>query len=142
VTITLLDAEPFEVFVNVGKSGTDTGAFAEALGRLISTQLRATRLASRRDRARELVDQLRQIGGSRDIGFGPDRIRSVPDAIGWAIHHALGPGPDGSRSINGSAPAGSLPVIHGDLCPICGAAAVVVEEGCRHCLACGLYSEC
>ena len=29
----------------------------------------------------------------------------------------------------------------GDLCPECGEAAVVNEEGCRKCYACG-YSEC
>jgi ribonucleoside-diphosphate reductase alpha chain len=29
----------------------------------------------------------------------------------------------------------------GDLCPECGAAAVVNEEGCRKCYGCG-YSEC
>jgi ribonucleoside-diphosphate reductase alpha chain len=29
----------------------------------------------------------------------------------------------------------------GDLCPQCGEAAVVNEEGCRKCYACG-YSEC
>jgi ribonucleoside-diphosphate reductase alpha chain len=34
-----------------------------------------------------------------------------------------------------------IPVRIGDLCPECGAAAVVNEEGCRKCYGCG-YSEC
>jgi len=33
------------------------------------------------------------------------------------------------------------PMKIGDLCPECGEAAVVNEEGCRKCYACG-YSEC
>jgi hypothetical protein len=33
------------------------------------------------------------------------------------------------------------PMRIGDLCPECGEAAVVSEEGCRKCYACG-YSEC
>ena len=35
----------------------------------------------------------------------------------------------------------SQPMKIGDLCPECGEAAVVNEEGCRKCYACG-YSEC
>ena len=38
-----------------------------------------------------------------------------------------------------SKPAGAMQI--GDLCPDCGEAAVVNEEGCRKCYACG-YSEC
>jgi ribonucleoside-diphosphate reductase alpha chain len=41
-------------------------------------------------------------------------------------------------------PAGDLPASPmkiGDLCPECGVAAVINEEGCRKCYSCG-YSEC
>ncbi len=38
-------------------------------------------------------------------------------------------------------PEGVQPMKIGDLCPECGEAAVVNEEGCRKCYACG-YSEC
>ena len=34
-----------------------------------------------------------------------------------------------------------VPLRFGDLCPECGQAAVVNEEGCRKCYACG-FSEC
>jgi len=38
--------------------------------------------------------------------------------------------------------AGQLPLFPaGDLCPECGHAALVNEEGCRRCYTCG-YSEC
>jgi ribonucleoside-diphosphate reductase alpha chain len=35
----------------------------------------------------------------------------------------------------------SLLQTKGDLCPECGQAAVIAEEGCRKCYACG-FSEC
>ena len=34
------NAEPFEVFLNVGKAGSDTAAVSEAIGRMISLALR------------------------------------------------------------------------------------------------------
>jgi predicted RNA-binding Zn-ribbon protein involved in translation (DUF1610 family) len=48
------------------------------------------------------------------------------------------------RTIEEEAADSSLPVSAmkiGDLCPECGEAAVVNEEGCRKCYACG-FSEC
>jgi ribonucleoside-diphosphate reductase alpha chain len=50
-----------------------------------------------------------------------------------------------SNGNGGHAKESSGPVQHtlkiGDLCPECGEAAVVNEEGCRKCYACG-FSEC
>ncbi|HEU5200963.1 MAG TPA: hypothetical protein VFU32_15095, partial [Ktedonobacterales bacterium] len=74
-----------EVFVNVGKAGSDIAALAEALGRLISLHLRVASPLSPNERAQEIVDQLRGIGGSRAVGFGLDQIRSMPDAVARAL---------------------------------------------------------
>jgi ribonucleoside-diphosphate reductase alpha chain len=74
-----------EVFVNVGKAGSDIAALAEALGRLISLHLRVASPLSPNERAQEIVDQLRGIGGSRAVGFGPEQIRSMPDAVARAL---------------------------------------------------------
>ncbi|HEY7347258.1 MAG TPA: adenosylcobalamin-dependent ribonucleoside-diphosphate reductase [Ktedonobacterales bacterium] len=91
-----------EVFINVGNAGSDVAAWAEALGRLISLQLRIASPLSPAERAREIVDQLRGIGGSRAVGFGRDQTRSLPDAVARALElhleeqpggHALAAGP-------------------------------------------------
>ena len=74
-----------EVFVNVGKAGSDIAGLAEALGRLISLHLRIASPLSPSERAREIIDQLRGIGGSRAVGFGPEQIRSLPDAVARAL---------------------------------------------------------
>jgi ribonucleoside-diphosphate reductase alpha chain len=74
-----------EVFVNVGKAGSDVAALAEALGRLISLHLRLDSPVSQDERAVEVARQLRSIGGNTSIGFGADRVRSLPDAVARAL---------------------------------------------------------
>lgn len=91
--------EPLEIFINIGKAGSDVAAMAEALGRTISTTLRLKGELSPKQRAREIALQLSGIGGRRWVGFGPNKIRSLPDAIGVALssHYEWG--------INGKAEA-------------------------------------
>ncbi len=74
-------SEPFEVFINNGKSGSDVSAMADALGRMISFVLRIHSPVPARERMREIVSELTGIGGSRSVGFGENRVRSVPDAV-------------------------------------------------------------
>jgi ribonucleoside-diphosphate reductase alpha chain len=85
ITINSDEHGPFEVFVNVGKAGSDISALAEALGRMISLNLRILSPLSQTDRAQEIADQLRGIGGSRSVGFGMQQVRSLPDAVARAI---------------------------------------------------------
>jgi ribonucleoside-diphosphate reductase alpha chain len=144
--------EPFEVFIAVGKAGSEVAAMAEALGRLISTTLRFGNHRPAGERAREIVEQLRGIGGGSAVGFGPDRVRSLPDAVAKAIslHFQI---IDNRYEINDGAeekapPSVPLSRIHNplslgfrDLCPSCGAAALIFEEGCAKCSNCG-FSKC
>lgn len=76
---------PLEVFINVGKAGSDVAAMAEALGRAISTSLRLRGDLSPKERVKELCLQLSGIGGRRSVGFGQARIRSLPDAVSVAL---------------------------------------------------------
>ena len=61
--------EPFEVFVQVGKAGSDTMAVAEALGRLVSLVLRLPSPLTPRRRLEEAISQLSRIGGGQPTGF-------------------------------------------------------------------------
>jgi ribonucleoside-diphosphate reductase alpha chain len=106
------------------------------------------------------VRQLSGIGGGRSLGFGPNRVRSLPDGVGQVLDEYL----NGRKthqvteSETPSAPQkdpqpeqllNNLPQVEaaatimkmGDLCPECGEATMVNEEGCRKCYTCG-YSEC
>ena len=163
------EGQPFEVFINTSKAGSETAAISEAIGRLISFILRLSSPVKPLERLEEVYRQLSGLGGDRPLGFGPYRIRSLPDGVAHALKQYLdtkreGEGEEGeaqegavslgtmafhlpllspssSEKSNGEMgspfPAGKT----GELCPECGQAAMVNEEGCRKCYACG-YSEC
>ncbi len=151
VTINLNGEEqPFEVFLNVGKAGSDTAAVAEAIGRLISLTLRLPSSMEPRERLEKIAEQLGGIGGGRPLGFGHNRILSLPDAVARVLTEHLrehAPQSDEEEDEPQPAPpmassAGQLTLFPvGDLCPACGQAAMAYIEGCRRCYACG-HSEC
>jgi ribonucleoside-diphosphate reductase alpha chain len=130
------ESDPFEVFVQVGKAGSDTMAVAEALGRLISLILRLPSPLSARRRVEEVISQLARIGGGQPTGFGAARILSLPDALARTLGEHVG-----QRAAPTSEAAG--PVLHqiGDLCRECGQATFIYEEGCKKCVSCG-FNEC
>lgn len=131
--------QPFEVFIHAAKAGSDTMAVSEAIGRLISYVLRLASPMTQRERLKEVVRQLSGIGGGRPLGFGINRVLSLPDGVAQVLDNYLTQSPVIEK--NGHHPQVSAKVLIGDLCPECGEAAVVNEEGCRKCYACG-YSEC
>jgi ribonucleoside-diphosphate reductase alpha chain len=130
------DGEPFEVFVQVGKGGSDTMAVAEALGRLISLVLRLPSPFSAQRRLEEVISQLSRIGGSQPTGFGPSKVLSLPDALARVLAEHIGQlKPRPPAALDG----GSKTI--GDLCKECGQATFIYEEGCKKCLSCG-FNEC
>ncbi len=135
------DDHPFEVFCNVGKAGSDTAAVSEAIGRLISLCLRLPSPMTPTERLKVIIEQLAGIGGGRPMGFGPQRVRSLPDGIAQVLALDLGAQPEHQSHDEPAELKGSPLFKIGDLCPSCGEAAFVAEEGCRRCHSCG-YSEC
>ena len=151
------DGQPFEVFIQTAKAGSDTAAVSEAIGRLISYLLRLASPVSPRDRLKEIVNQLSGIGGGRPLGFGPLRVLSLPDGVAQVLDDFLNRSADEPETTytNGHGNGHGAPVlaqletastaapvgIVGDLCPECGNSSLVNEEGCRKCNSCG-YSEC
>ncbi len=71
--------QPFEVFLNLGKAGGSAMADAEAIGRLISLALRSG------ISLQEIHRQLRGISSDRAVGLGPNKVLSLPDAVGIAL---------------------------------------------------------
>jgi ribonucleoside-diphosphate reductase alpha chain len=117
-------------------------AMAEALGRMISYALQVPSTLTPEERAREIARQLRGIGGSRSVGFGAAQVRSLPDAVAMALlRHLEGEG--GAVMTREGEQQLQLPInpARANLCPGCGSASLVYEEGCKKCYACG-HSEC
>ena len=75
--------------MNVGKAGSDVAAVSEALGRLISLVLRLPSPLDANERLKMVVDQLAGIGGGRSMGFGANRVRSLPDAVAQVLREHL-----------------------------------------------------
>jgi ribonucleoside-diphosphate reductase alpha chain len=158
---------PFEVFITApGKAGSDLHADAEGLGRLISLQLRTTAPQNRMQMLKLVIDQLKDIRGSRSYGMGPNRVFSLPDAVAGALLDHFFPqdkaqqlnlfvqpelmGMNGSDEDPDDEPDynngngnghGKGALVGADICPSCGTVALVHEEGCKHCYNCG-FSEC
>lgn len=162
--------EPLEMFITVGKAGSDVYAMAEGLGRMVSVALRFSSHLPVEIRVKEIIEQMRGIGGARTSGFGKDKIRSLPDAVakvlsmhyglsGAATNHST----DQSHFVgNGLADkkieeapklvskveqpslmqaSATVRSTSFDICPSCGEVSLVHEEGCKKCYGCG-YSEC
>lgn len=131
---------PVEVFLNVGKAGTDVAALSEALGRLISGWLIVSYDSIKT--GKEIISQLVGIGGAKSVGFGKNRISSIPDAVAKVLADDLGVQVrnNGSNVIEEDSPKISV-FSYTDMCPDCGNASLVQEEGCTKCYNCG-YSAC
>jgi len=138
---------PFEVFCTLGKAGGAATADAEAVGRLISMALRSGIPVS------AVKDQLRGISSDRAVGVGPNKVLSLPDAIGQAIERYMAEkegvqetlplavsvdadGSQGQLSVDGAAHTSFF-----GSCPECGAGQLSFSEGCVTCHICG-YSQC
>ncbi|RIX59386.1 adenosylcobalamin-dependent ribonucleoside-diphosphate reductase [Paenibacillus nanensis] len=151
ITINDLDGVPAEIFLNVGKAGSDVFAMAEALGRVCSLFLR---YGDHGDKVKLLVKHLKGIGGSGAIGFGVNRVESIADAVAKALEMHAGSGADQlaaarapeaenaehraeKERLNATATAQA----EVDLCPSCGSAALISTEGCEQCFNCG-FSKC
>lgn len=160
ITINDLDGVPSEIFLNVGKAGSDVFAMAEALGRVCSLFLR---YGDHGHKVELLIKHLKGIGGSGAIGFGPNRVESIADAVAKALETHVQNGPYGDHdpapvaatiahheehAEHAHAEGGSASHTHAgavatsrDLCPSCGSASLINIEGCKTCSNCG-YSKC
>ena len=159
VTITEDDkSQPFEVFISLGKAGGSLMSDVEAMGRLISLSLRSGIPMS------EIHRQLRGISSDKVIGLGPNKVMSVPDAIGIAIERWMQEKQGVQQDLLGSAtkaeavvrPITTAPSLGGSqpladystarapdmmgACPDCGSQ-LEFAEGCVKCHVCG-FSEC
>lgn len=144
ITVNEVDGKPFEVIVNVGKAGSDVFAMSEALGRVSTLFLRFGELPNG-NKASLLIKHLKGIGGSGGVGFGPNRVESIPDAVAKAIEMHIDE--DNEQQFEQHTSNLQEDDIHGDvetsldLCPQCGSASLVHQDGCKNCASCG-YSRC
>ncbi|MDR3362477.1 MAG: vitamin B12-dependent ribonucleotide reductase [Desulfovibrio sp.] len=124
LTVNEVDGEPFEVFATIGKSGRSITAKAEAIGRLVSLALRSG------VSVRDVVSQIKGIGGEHPVFRGKGLLLSIPDAIAWVLE----------KRYLANEHLGGVSDLTGRSCPECGDV-LVFQEGCLICPACG-FSRC
>ncbi|OXM84072.1 adenosylcobalamin-dependent ribonucleoside-diphosphate reductase [Paenibacillus rigui] len=149
ITINDMNGSPSEVFLNVGKAGSDVFAMSEALGRVCSLFLR---YGDHGNKVQLLTKHLKGIGGSGAIGFGANRVESIADAVAKALEMHGEFHDDADAYVTATQEIVAEPLAsqyavnrHAatslDLCPSCGSASLINSEGCRNCSSCG-YSRC
>ncbi|MCG7382704.1 adenosylcobalamin-dependent ribonucleoside-diphosphate reductase [Paenibacillus sp. ACRRY] len=150
ITINDLGGIPAEIFLNVGKAGSDVFAMAEALGRVCSLFLR---YGDHGHKVELLIKHLKGIGGSGAIGFGVNRVESIADAVAKALESHVQSIPQESTNEEAGQSVDQIsesvivdePLLtytaSRDLCPSCGSASLINIEGCKTCSQCG-YSKC
>lgn len=127
LTVNEVDGQPFEVFTTIGKSGRSITAKAEAIGRLVSLCFRSG------VPVRDVVQQLKGIGGEHPVFQKKGILLSIPDAISWVLEN---------RYLKDEAPvlANKDQDLQNPSCPECGSE-MTFQEGCHICQNCG-YSRC
>jgi len=154
--------QPFEVFISLGKAGGALMADVESIGRLVSLALRSG------IPMKEIHRQLRGISSDRVVGLGPNKVLSVPDAIGIAIEKWMQDKQGVQQDLLAASGAPGVPATAGESvragdivpgttgeagfrtgdqiqdfigsCPDCGSQLAFIE-GCVKCHVCG-FSEC
>lgn len=126
ITLNFDGTEPFEIFINVGKSGSEMKAMTEALSRVISIGLRSG--CSLED----FIDTLKGLSGKEYWMLDADEervTRSIPDAIALLLEKLINREVKAARLRDKSM-----------VCPECGAPLEMIS-GCEYCFSCG-YSPC
>lgn len=154
---------PVEVFFNIGKAGDDVMAMGEALGRLASLALRhGASLGG-------VAHQLEGVGGQTKIAFQKSVPHAISEALTSlnrenddsdiealeAVLPAEAVIPQVVKEFVEDTLLAPVPTVeelkkvttvrkkpsHNYVCPDCGQATVVLEEGCKKCVNCG-WSAC
>lgn len=129
------DGSVAEVHVDLGAAGSDIAAIAKGMG-LTATLALNPRLQSltNDEKVAWLIKQYSKIHGSTSHGFGPKRVNSLPHAIAKVLEEHI-------ASENTSEPKLHSGVQSADICPECGQATFVRQDGCQTCMTCG-FSKC
>ncbi|UQN07621.1 adenosylcobalamin-dependent ribonucleoside-diphosphate reductase [Deinococcus sp. QL22] len=152
VTVNHLGGKPVEVMVISGRAGDEANADSEALGRVVSIALQHG------VPAQAIIKTLRGLNGGLYGSYNGRLVGSKADLIAVALETfqkdmdagALPPLAGGSSdtpaaaltgvSVSGVSVSG-MDSMSRERCPVCEEKAVIREEGCLKCQACG-YSKC
>ncbi|MFZ8813916.1 MAG: LAGLIDADG family homing endonuclease [Thermus aquaticus] len=141
VTVNVLEGHPIEVILTSGKAGDEANADSEALGRVVSIALQYGVPPE------AIIRTLRGINGGLYGTYQGRLVSSKADLIAVALEtipkelKGLSPKEEAEAEPLPALSGGGVELQGAGLCPSCGERALVREEGCWKCQACG-YSKC
>jgi ribonucleoside-diphosphate reductase alpha chain len=148
-----------EIFITLGKTGSEEKSYTEAIGRLISKYLQAG------GDVKEAIDSMKGIKSNSSISYDNGiKIYSIPDSIAKALEimsglttpmYSAGLSPTSAQPSSPITIAGQqMPInapmpqevknggeVKAELCISCGERGVIHENGCYTCQICG-YTKC
>jgi ribonucleoside-diphosphate reductase alpha chain len=131
---------PYRVFANIPPLGTEIAGLTAVIGILLSKYLDSGGKAER------ILKHLNSVKGDKPLGFGPNRVESIPHALSQILREHLKK--HGHLTVNGNqAPPASVPRAaeagESATCPQCYSTNVEFVSGCREptCFDCG-FSNC
>ncbi|MDE1825442.1 MAG: adenosylcobalamin-dependent ribonucleoside-diphosphate reductase [Candidatus Micrarchaeota archaeon] len=139
ITINTDSTGPKEVFVNMGRTGSDDKSYSEAIGRLASLYFQ------KGGDVKDVIRSLKGIQGRTPTWDHGVQLLSMPDAVAKALeavttgaHQAV---IDKNATLGPARKESEEKLIGLGDCPKCHEHMLVSESGCEDCKACG-YSRC
>lgn len=149
---------PFETFISVGKTGSVVSSLTQPLARLASACLRIVEPEESWLALEIIISQLDGIKDGRSVGFGENKVHSLPDGVAKILKEyvinkttrvnskELTAFIDLKKTTDGEQPQQQTetkkpaivlpPGVEADICRECGECAVVEQEGCSRCYNC------
>jgi ribonucleoside-diphosphate reductase alpha chain len=119
--------DPYRVFVNMPPIGTEISGMASILGVVVSKYLELG------GDLKHLIKHFQSVTGDRPVGFGPNRIQSIPHALSIIFKDFI-------KTAKG-APVDVVAFEEKQSCPECFSSNFKKQEGCNLCHDCG-FSSC
>ena len=139
-----------EVFITLGKTGADIAAIADGMA-IALTGLLSPRISnlSEAEKVDWIIKKFKGITGQTSVGFGPQAVSSLPDAIAKVFIESNNASENeeflGEVELVPTTVQKKNNVDSVDICPNCGRSTFVKQDGCTTCLpdlgGCG-HSKC
>ncbi len=134
---------PFRVFANIPPLGTEIAGLTAVIGILLSKYLETG------GKAEKILKHLNSVKGDKPIGFGPNRVESIPHALSQILrehlkkHGHLTLNGNGNGAVTANPEPRAAQIGESATCPKCYSTNVEFVSGCKEptCFDCG-YSNC
>jgi ribonucleoside-diphosphate reductase alpha chain len=139
VNIVYDERGPFRVFANIPPLGTEIAGLTAVIGILLSKYLETG------GKAEKILKHLNSVKGDKPLGFGPNRVESIPHALSQILrehlkkHGHLTLNGNGNGAVTANPESRAPEISESATCPKCYSTNVEFVSGCKEptCFDCG-----